>query len=153
MSKRCTWPDGCGTVLRQGNTTGVCGVHQKQIDEVRMSRRERSSRRNEFEEVKSAKQTLAKPTSVKQVLRAVDFFYGARAEGDGGQISFAKEVAIYLLKSDFSMCFEFVSRGLELDYNKVVRSYEKIRSLVEASPDFRQGLERVRNQYKHEVPA
>jgi len=123
------------------------------MDEERMGRREHLSRISEFEGVKSVQRTQRLHIPVKRVLDAVDCFYGARDESGGEQVPFAKEVAIYLLKSDFSMCFEFISRGLELDYNKVMRSYHKIHHMAEMSPDFKQGLDRIRRQYNHEGPA
>lgn len=150
---RCSWPGGCRVVLREGNKVGLCGVHQKQVAEKKMRREENLAVRSGLGEGESRKRIPKRPLHVREVLRATDFFFGFLDKREEDGVPFAREVAVFLLKTDFSMCSKYIARDLDLECHVVERSYNNVRSMVETSPEFRRNLEQVRTQYKHESPA
>lgn len=152
---RCEGLDGCRAILRETNKTGICGACQDKIDKAWVHREEKIAVRSERKGEKYLlEQKMASPLTVGRVIRAADFFCGVREQAvTDGRIPFAKEVAIFLLKTDFHMRLEFIGERLKLDYKRVQLAFEKIRTLAESSPEFQQNLEQIRTQYNHEGPA
>lgn len=148
MIPRCNWPGGCRTILRQGNKTGICGAHQKMLDEEEIMRKEGFARRKGVEEARTARYVTEEAVPVKRVIEATDFFYGASGERVGEELSFARQVAIFLLKQDFDMSFDSISCNLKCERAVVQRSYHRIRSLANSSPDLKRNLSQIRVQYQ-----
>ena len=148
MVPRCRWPEGCQTILRDSNKTGLCGAHERALLEEKRKREENFSRRKEVGESEYIKQALSEYASVKQVLAAVCPFYGASCKRTSEEVTFARQVVIYLLKNDFQMTYEVMSLHLKHDFKVVKHSYQKIAGLVNTSTELKGNLEKIRAQYR-----
>lgn len=144
MLPRCKSADGCTTILRVGNKTGLCGAHEKRKSVKWMSNEAKLSRSAEFIQREAATKSTREAEVLEKVLKATNVFFCTLTEMEHDGLTFSQEVAVFLLHNDFHLSLRAIGRNLRVSHNTATRSYYKIFSMSDASPDLRRNLEAIR---------
>ena len=144
--RKCSWPEGCSTVLSMYNEGSHCRIHQREVNLSRMGLNEEYLPKNKDKEPVYAEitaQTILDSICHSYQITIQDLLSTKRLK----RYLLARQIAAYLLRIDMKKTFSEIAEDLDRKSETVFSFFTRIHTHYQISPIFAQQINQIRSRY------